>query len=375
MFGKLLITGLGLLVFGATSANAGDARHLSVASGLAANHVALKIFREGFQDEIKRRADEQKLGEIVWDETHAGTLSHFGGVLEAVEDDLSMFGIVSVSHETRRLPLQDMTFHAPFTTESCQIVGNAYHAIHQTLDGMTSSLAAARQTYLAAIPVDGFNFIAVRRIRNAADVRGVQIGVTDRIDGWLDGVDSIPVRQLPDLIAARIEAGVFVGALLPNTEMKRLGLKKLADHYTRTGFGAQVPFIVTVNARAFAALPEPLREVIQNVANDFVPKAGTEYCAAGRDALDGLKKQGITTAKLLKSRRIQWAESLSPLAQAWAVRNDRAGFPGTAAIAAYMNHLKVAKVTITRDWSLPAPKGALQKMTAPANEISQAPAK
>ena len=375
MYGKQLVVGLGLALFAAAPAHAGDARHLSVASGLPEYHQALKIFRQGFQSEIKRRAAEAELGEIVWDETHAGTLSHFGGVLEAVEDDLAMFGIVSVNHETRRLPLQDMTFHAPFTTESCRIVGNAYHANHQTLDGMTSSLDSARQRYLSAIPVDAYNFISVRKIRNLDDVRGLQIGVTDRIDGWLDGVDGIPVRLRPDLVAARIEAGVLVGALLPNTEMKRLGLKKLADHYTRTGFGAQVPFIVTVNARAFATLPKSLREIIQDVANDFVPMAGAEYCAAGADALDDLKKQGIGTAKLLKSRRIQWAESLSPLAQAWALRNDKAGLPGTAAIAAYMNHMKVAKVTVTRDWSLPAPKGALQKMTAPADEISQVPAR
>lgn len=375
MFGKLLIAGLGFAVLAGTSAHAGEARHLSVASGLPANHVALRIFREGFQSEIKRRVAEKELGEIVWDEAHAGTLSHFGGVLEAVEDDLSMFGIVSVNHEARRLPLQDMTFHAPFTTESCQVVGNAYHAIHQTVEGMTSPLAAARQTYLAAIPVDAFNFISVRKIRNAADVRGVQIGITDRIDGWLDGVDSIPVRVLPDLIAARIEAGVLVGALLPDTEMRRLGLKQQADHYTRTGFGAQVPFVVTVNIPALAALPATFRDIIQGVANDFVPMAGAQYCAAGREALEVLKTQGVRTAKLLKSRRIQWADSLAPLAQAWALRNDKAGLPGTAAIAAYMNHMKVAGVTVTRDWSLPAPKGALKKMTAPANEVSQAPAK
>lgn len=375
MFGKLLIAGLGLSLFAGLPAHAGDARHLSVASGLAANHVGLKIFREGFQAEITRRVAAQELGEIVWDETHAGTLSYFGGVLEAVEDDLAMFGIISVNHETRRLPLQNMTFHAPFTTESCQIVGNAYHAVHQTVDGMSSSLAAARQSYLAAIPVDAYNFISVRKIRNAADVRGIQIGITDRIDGWLDGVDSIPVRLQPDLIAARIEAGVLVGALLPDTEMRRLGLIKQTSHYTRTGFGAQVPYVITVNTREFAALPEALREIIHDVANDFVPTAGAEYCAAGRKALEVLKKQGVSTAKLLKSRRIQWAESLSPLAQAWAVRNDRADLPGTAAIAAFMNLLKASKVTVTRDWSLPAPKGALKKMTAPANEVSQAPAK
>lgn len=372
MFGKRLIAGLGLAVIAGSYAHAGDARHLSVASGLPANHIALKIFREKFQAEIEKRVAAQELGQIVWDETHAGQLSHFGGVLEAVEDDLAMFAVVSVNHEATRLPLQDMTFQTPFTSESCVVVGNAYHAIHQTLDGMTEPFAAARQTYLAAIPSDGYNFISTRKIRNAADLRGIKIGVVDRIDGWLDGVEGIPVRMLPDLLASRIEAGVLAGALLPDTEMQRLALKQQADHYTRTGFGAQVPFVVTVNTRAFQALPAAIRDIVRETAEDFVPAAGSAYCAAGAQALETLKKQGIATAKLLKSRRVQWAESLAPLAQAWAQANDQAGRPGSAAIAAYMDHLEAAKVQVIRDWSLPAPKGALRKMTPPPSEISQA---
>jgi hypothetical protein len=34
-----------------------------------------------------------------------------------------------------------------------------------------------------------------------------------------------------------------------------------------------------------------------------------------------------------------------------------------------MYHLEAAKVQVIRDWSLPAPKGALRKMTPPATEV------
>jgi hypothetical protein len=37
-----------------------------------------------------------------------------------------------------------------------------------------------------------------------------------------------------------------------------------------------------------------------------------------------------------------------------------------------MDHLEAAKVQVIRDWSLPAPKGALRKMTPSPSEISQA---
>jgi hypothetical protein len=91
MLKKLLLAGLGLSVLSLSSAQAGEALHLSVTSGLPVNHVALKIFRSRFQDEITRRLGAENAGSVVWDETHAGTLSYFGGSLEAVEDDLSTF--------------------------------------------------------------------------------------------------------------------------------------------------------------------------------------------------------------------------------------------------------------------------------------------
>lgn len=181
MLKKLLLAGLGLSVLSLSSAQAGEALHLSVTSGLPVNHVALKIFRSRFQNEITRRLKAENAGSVVWDETHAGTLSHFGGSLEAVEDDLSTFAIISVSHETKRLPLQDMTFHAPFTTENCALVGEAYHAIHRNLRGMTGQITAAHQTYLSAMASDDYNFIATQKIRNAADIRGMAIGVVDPV--------------------------------------------------------------------------------------------------------------------------------------------------------------------------------------------------
>lgn len=336
----------------------GNGVSLSVTSGLPERHPALKIFRDRFQSEVNRRLADAGHESPRWVETHDGTLSRFGGTLEAVEDDLSLFGIVAVNHETKRLPLQNLTFRTPFTTENCELVAGAYHAVHRTIDGMEGPFAAARQLYLAPVASDAYNIIAVRKISNAADVRGVTVGMVDRIEGWLEGVDAIPVPIRADLIASRIEAEVLAGAVLPNSEMRRLRLKDLADHFTRTGFGAQVPFIVTVNARRFSELPESVRDAVSETADAFVAGAAADYCAAGARALETMKAEGLRTAKLLKSRREQWASALAPLAQSWAQRNDKAGRPGSRAVAAYISHLREGGMRLTRDWSRPVQSGA-----------------
>lgn len=43
-------------------------------------------------------------------------------------------------------------------------------------------------------------------------------------------------------------------------------------------------------------------------------------------------------------------------------------------MASFMSHLSAAGVTLTRDWSAPAPLGAVPKMTPPARQVSEAPA-
>lgn len=348
---------------------------LSLTSGLAANHAVPEIMRTHFQAEITRRVADAGAGEIVWDEMHAGTLARLGGVLEAVEDDLALFGVVAVNHEIRRLPMQNLTFQMPFTTEDCAIVGAAYQAVHRNLDGMTDALSAARQTFLSGIASDGYNFISVQAIRNAAEVRGLKMGMVDRLENWIGGVQGIPQRLPDNTMGARMKAGALGGAVLPTSEIGRLGLKRDADHYTRTGLGSQVPFVLTVNTRALRALPEAVRTAIEETRATFTHAAAQAYCAVGTEALLDLKAQGVRTTKFLKTRRFQWADSLPPLAQQWAVAHEAAGRPGRAAVAMFMGELRAAGVTLTRDWSRAAPPSTLGPVMTPAKELSQASAR
>tara|TARA_A100001037_G_scaffold297989_1_gene320866 strand:- start:113 stop:451 length:339 start_codon:yes stop_codon:yes gene_type:complete len=80
----------------------------------------------------------------------------------------------------------------PFTTENCAIVGNAFQAVHTEVSGMTERFEAARQTFLSGIASDGFNFVALQKLRNAAEIRGVLVGTTSRIDPWIAGSRASP---------------------------------------------------------------------------------------------------------------------------------------------------------------------------------------
>jgi TRAP-type C4-dicarboxylate transport system substrate-binding protein len=361
MLARNALTALAVVLATTVSSHAGEDVRLSVVSALPKKHHAVEIFRTRFQDAIAARLAKAEAGEIAWDEHHERTLAHFVGTLEAVEDELALFGIVAVKHEVKRLPMQHMTFRMPFTTEECAVVANAYRHVHETVAGMSAGIEKARQSFVAGMASDGYNIIAVHKISNAGEVRGRAIGMSDRIECWIGGVDGQTLRLPADTIGARLEDGSLVAAVLPTTEIGRLALKLQADHYTRTGFGAQVPFVVTVNTRLFEALPEAIRAAVHDAVPGFVTEAANDYCAAGEAALEALRSQGVRTAKLLKSRRFQWAEALPPLAQQWAKAQDEAGNPGTDAVATYMKQLREAGVTLARDWSAASATGQLER--------------
>ena len=100
MLKNSLAAGICGAILSISAAQAGDgAMSFTVTSGLPENHMALRLFQEHFRAELDRRLTEAGGEAPRWVETHDGTLSRFGGTLEAVEDDLSLFGIVSVNHE------------------------------------------------------------------------------------------------------------------------------------------------------------------------------------------------------------------------------------------------------------------------------------
>jgi TRAP-type C4-dicarboxylate transport system substrate-binding protein len=363
MFARIAFVGMAVVAAALAPvhlrADSGEPVRLSVVSPLPEAHTARAVFEDRFQEEISRRLGEAGAGEVIWEGFHERTLARHGGTLEAVEDQLAMFGIIAVNHETERLPLQHLTFRMPFTTEDCVIVAKAYRHVHEHVEGMGADAEAARQILLAGIASDGYNIIATQKIRNAGEIRGINIALTDRVEDWIVGVNGVPVRILADVIGMRIMDGTVAGALLPTTEIGRLGLKLDANHFTRTGFGAQVSFAVTVNTLLVEGLPEPVREAVRATLPDFVESAASDYCAAGDAAVAHLRAHGASTAKLLKSRRYQWAETLPPLATDWAREHDAAGRPASEAVAMFMAQLREAGVTLTRDWSAVSATGTV----------------
>lgn len=342
---------LAVTAAGPAHAGAGQTQTFTVVSGLPAEHLAVRLFREHF-----RAAVEQEMAAVgdgvalKWRPAYDATIARHGDVLEAISDGVGDIGLIAVDFETRRLPLQNISFHLPFSATRCTVAAGAYHALHTQIADMNQPLQQAGQVYLANITTDGYGLFTGPKVKQVADLRGLTVGVGVRIEAWLSGVAADPVRLPLGQLDGALEDERIDGVIMPLTELAALDPDWRPNNFLTTEFGPQTAYVVTINERRFAALPEALRSALLAAADRFVPVAAQAYCEAGATAQQELQKQGLRRQRFFRSRREEWVVALPPLGKLWADARTAEGYAGKQILSAYMDHVRAAGDQPKRNW-------------------------
>lgn len=347
--GTIAATALALAAAG--PARAGQADRFSVVSGLPAEHVAARIFREHFRAAVKKEMAEAGDGVAIrWHPAYDSTVAKHGDVLEAIADGVGDIGIIAVDFETRRLPLQNISYHLPFTATQCTVAAGAYHALHTQLAEMNRPWRQAGTIYLANITTDGYGLFTRPKVKQIEDLRGLTVAVGARIDRWLSGVAADPVRLPLAQLDGALEGERVDGAILPLTELAELDPEWRPNQFLMTEFGPLTAYAVAINERRFADMPAAMRSALLAAADAFVPVAAQAYCDAGASALAALKKDNLRAQRFFQSRREEWVVALPPLGQLWADAREAEGYAGKEILAAYMDHVRAAGEKPKRNW-------------------------
>jgi len=106
-----------------------------------------------------------------------------------------------------------------------------------------------------------------------------------------------------------------------------------------------------VNADYWKKLPDEVKGVLQEVAvayRDHVAGVAMGRAAASRDAYVAA---GGKVVEIDPAERAGWANSMPNIAVEWAKDLDSKGEPGSEMLKAYMDKLKAAGHTPSRDWA------------------------
>ena len=345
------IVAIALALTAAGPAGAAATETFTVVSGLPAEHPAVRIFREHFSAAVEREMAAAGDGvSMKWRPAYDSAVAKRGAVLEAISDGVGDIGIIAVDFEARRLPLQNISFHLPFTTTRCAVAAGAYHALHTQIGDMNKPWQQAGQIYLANITTDGYGLFTGPKVKMVEDLRGLTLAVGVRIEPWLSGLAADPFRLPLGQLDGLLEAGAVDGAIMSLTELAELKLERQLNHYLQTEFGPQTAYVVTINERRFVGLPPAQRSALLAAADQFVPVGAQAYCDTGSSLLADLKKRGMSVQKFFRSRREQWIVALPPLGQIWAAAREAEGYAGKEILTAYMDHLRAAGAKPKREW-------------------------
>lgn len=349
---NLKTTGLaGALALCATlPAHAVETFAFTVVAGHPPVAIGVSGIRDYFIPELEKRLAADGKYKIDWTQAYAGSVADVRGVLEAVESGIADFGYVPHLFEGDKLPLEQITYVAPFGTKDLPKLMEIIEKLHDEIPEINAAWERNGQKVLAPVGVDTYYLLTNFPVDSLDDIRDRKIGVGGLAVNWLKGTGAVPVAGALTTYYNSLSTGLYDGIIVFESAIAPYKFQEVARHVTDVGLGATYASALTVNLDLWNDLPEDLRAVIEEVARDYRDVTAQAYAARGAASLEKAMAEGATFTALPAEEQAAFAQSLPNIARDWADRLDAQGLPGTKTLEAYMRLSKEAGVGFSRDW-------------------------
>jgi hypothetical protein len=127
-----IAVGLAIAMIG-SAALAQQEVSLTIAAGQPLRAMRpLNMLNTFYVPEVTKRAKAAGIT-IKWKEAYAGSLLKPTFVFKGVQDGIADIGFSPTIFHPDKLPLEQITFHTPFTTNDVQLVGKTMDKLHATI--------------------------------------------------------------------------------------------------------------------------------------------------------------------------------------------------------------------------------------------------
>lgn len=319
------------------------AGHPPIANGVSG-------IRDFFIPELEKRLAAEGKYKIEWTQAYAGSVADVRGVLEAVESGIADFGYVPHLFEGDKLPLEQVTYIAPFGTKDLPKLMGIIEKLHDEIPEINAAWERNGQKVLAPVGVDTYYLLTNFPVDSLDDIRDRKIGVGGLALNWLKGTGAVPVAGALTSYYNALSTGLYDGVVVFESAVAPYKFHEVAPNITDVGLGATYASALTVNLDLWNSLPEDLRAVMEEVGAAYRDDTAAAYATRGVASLAKAKAEGATFTALPADQQAAFAASLPNIALEWAAKMDAQGLPGTKTLEAYIRLSKEAGVEFTRDW-------------------------
>lgn len=291
---------------------------------------------------------------IRWTEAYGGSLYKLDNTLEAVEVGLTDIGWVGTLWELSKMPLQNVTYYAPFVTDDYQMLRVIMNDLQESVPALKDAWTQQNQHFLGGSVVDTYHLMTNFPVHSIDDLRGKKILAPGPSAAWLEGTGAVAVDGGLTTYYTDIATGVAQGVLTILTGAVPYDIQQVAPYVTLVGIGAQLTGGMSINLDTWNSLPDDVREVLTELGTEYSQGVADEIGVRYARALETLRNdKDVTVAELPPAEKRRWIEGLPDIAGRWIDDNEERGLPASEVLDIYMNAVRAHGGRPLRDWDRP----------------------
>jgi TRAP-type C4-dicarboxylate transport system substrate-binding protein len=339
---------------GARAADDGNVINLTIASSHSTGLAWVGVMHTVVVPESNKRLEA--IGSpyrIRWTEAYGGSLYKYGETLEAVEIGLTDVGWVGTLWELSKMPLQNVTYYVPFTTNDYHMIFEIMNNLHRTIPAMADAWTAQNQKFLGANALDSYHLLTNFPVDSVDDLRGRKILAPGPAAAWLEGTGAVAVDGGLTTYYTQIQTGVADGVLTILTGVPAYRIHEVAPYITLVGLGGQVSGSLSINLDTWNRLPADVQKVLTDLGPEYSRGVAADLDARYERGLAAMQQDGAVITTLPEHEKLAWLSGMPNIAMRWAEATEARGIPAGDVVRAYMNAVRERGGQPLRDWDRP----------------------
>jgi len=309
------------------------------------------VFIEYFIPEVDRRLAESGNYKIKWNKAFGGTIAKTRGVLDALQYDLADIGIVTTPYHPDKVPFYNLPYVTPLVTADIGLVARTMSELVERYPQMAEQWQDYRQVYLTtAGSIDTYQVLTNYPVSSLEDFSGKKIAGVGLNLRYLTGLDASPVNSGISDWYNNLATGLVDGVIGWAEGSIAYRLYEVAPYLVDVRLGAVSTKVINVNERTWARLPEEVKNVLKETAEDYRDELAREADRRSAKSRIEFEERGGTIIPLTPEQRQAWADGLPNIAGEWADDMEARGQPGHAILHDYMEIMRANDQPIVRQW-------------------------
>jgi len=288
---------------------------------------------------------------INWTEAFGGSLYGFQDTMEAVTQQLTDMGWVGSLWEPSSLPLQNVDFVTPFSTQTVDQAFNAMNRMNDEQQAYKDEWAAQNIISFGCCGSDGYHLFTKRPIESLSDLEGLKLVGVPTIAPWIEPVGATLVTSGLPAMYGQIQTGVGDGTMLIGTGAYPLKLHEVAPFVTRVDTGPLSFGGFGINLDTYNSLPEDVQQVLAELGREYSHENARQINEREAIFFENFVKEGATVTDMPQEQRVEWADRLGDLAKLWVEEQEARGVPAREMLIRYIEVQKEEGAQPLRDWT------------------------